>query len=81
METLALTGAKRRRRAPSRRGACWTGSVPTVAWPRWGIWLAIVALLAVLVAVWPLARKALVFGLAEEAPLALAAVGFALCTA
>ncbi|MCU0280782.1 MAG: branched-chain amino acid ABC transporter permease [Acidimicrobiia bacterium] len=45
---------------------------------RGGIWLAVIGLLAILVAVWPLARKALVFGLAEEAPLALAAVGFAL---
>ena len=47
-------------------------------WARWGIWLAIIAVIAVLVGTWGLARKALVFGLAEEAPLALAAVGFAL---
>jgi branched-chain amino acid transport system permease protein len=44
----------------------------------WGGWLAIIAVLVVLVATWSLARKALIFGLAEEAPLALAAVGFAL---
>jgi branched-chain amino acid transport system permease protein len=40
--------------------------------------LAAVGAAVVLVATWGLARKALVFGLAEEAPLALAAMGFAL---
>ena len=42
---------------------------------KWGV---VLLVLVVLVATWDLARKALVFGLAEEAPLALAAVGFAL---
>jgi len=41
-------------------------------------WLGILGLLGLLVGTWGLARKAVVFGLAEEAPLALAAVGFAL---
>ena len=41
-------------------------------------WAAVLAVLVVLVATWSLARKALIFGLAEESPLALAAVGFAL---
>jgi branched-chain amino acid transport system permease protein len=42
------------------------------------LWLGAVVVLAILVATWGLARRALVFGLSEEAPLALAAVGFAL---
>jgi len=45
---------------------------------RVGVWVALLAALVLLVAFWSLARKALIFGLAEEAPLALAAVGFAL---
>jgi branched-subunit amino acid ABC-type transport system permease component len=43
-----------------------------------GLWVAALAALVLAVAFWSLARKALIFGLAEEAPLALAAVGFAL---
>lgn len=45
---------------------------------RIGVWVAALGALALVVAFWSLARKALIFGLAEEAPLALAAVGFAL---
>lgn len=42
------------------------------------VWLAAIGVLAAVVGTWSLARKALIFGLAGEAPLALAAVGFAL---
>ncbi|MFH1329232.1 MAG: branched-chain amino acid ABC transporter permease [Actinomycetota bacterium] len=45
---------------------------------RWVMWLALLGAAVALVATWGLARKALVIGLAEEAPLALAAMGFAL---
>jgi branched-chain amino acid transport system permease protein len=42
------------------------------------VWLGVIALLVVLVATWDLARKALVIGTVSDAPLVLAAVGFAL---
>jgi branched-subunit amino acid ABC-type transport system permease component len=41
-------------------------------------WVGLLGFLGLLVGTWGLARKAVVFGLSEEAPLALAAVGFAL---
>ena len=44
----------------------------------WGGWLALLVAGVILVAFTKLARQSLIFGLAEEAPLALAAVGFAL---
>ena len=45
---------------------------PYVKWP------VLVAVLAVLVAFWDLARKSLVIGITSDAPLVLAAIGFAL---
>lgn|GEM_PF-480786 len=45
---------------------------------RWGKWLTVLAVLAILVATWDLARKALVIGTVSDAPLVLAAIGFAL---
>jgi branched-subunit amino acid ABC-type transport system permease component len=42
------------------------------------VWVAIIALLVVLVATWSLARKSLVIGTVSDAPLVLAAIGFAL---
>ena len=64
--------------APESQGSLVDRIRANPRWMRWGTWLAIIAIVVVLVATWGLARKALIFGLAEEAPLALAAVGFAL---
>ena len=45
---------------------------------RLGSWGAILAVIVVVVAVWDLARKSLVIGTVSDAPLVLAAIGFAL---
>ncbi len=44
----------------------------------WAVWLTVIAFLVILVATWDLARKALVIGTVSDAPLVLAAIGFAL---
>jgi branched-chain amino acid transport system permease protein len=44
----------------------------------WVVWAAVIVVLVVLVATWSLVRKALVIGTVSDAPLVLAAIGFAL---